>query len=421
MLTASLPKSFWGDCILIAIHLIDLLPVQQLKFKCPYELLYNKSPDYTSLRIFGCLCYTADVSSAADKFNPRGLKCIFLGYPFGKKDYRVMHLESKKCYTSRDVIFVENVFPFHTIQTDSSDLLFPTESSDNNHLFQCHTEFNLDLASLESSDSTTNITVSSDSNVVPITDNTSVDNSHLNKLIRPSRTKTIPSKFKDYTGLPELVSKNSSIMNLCVHPLHKYVSYHIFKQPHVAFLANITATHVPYTYKQAVVHKHWSDAMVYEITTLEENKTWNIVPRPPNKNVVDCKWLFKVKYTPEGTVDKYKARLVPKGFTQTIGVDYFETYAPVAKMTTVRVVLALAAKYNWHIHQMDVNNAFLHGVLTEEIYMKLPPGFQYLSSTSHTFSPGVELVCRLRKSIYFPKKKLVSQKNSFKIVKCQPR
>lgn len=82
-----------------------------------------------------------------------------------------------------------------------------------------------------------------------------------------------------------------------------------------------------------------------------------------------------------------------------MGMDYFETYAPVAKMTTVRVVLALAAMYNWHIHQMDVNNAFLHGTLTEEIYMKLPPGFNQLSSSTK-FPPGVELVCRLRKSIY---------------------
>lgn len=127
---------------------------------------------------------------------------------------------------------------------------------------------------------------------------------------------------------------------------------------------------------------------------------WDIVPHPPDKNIVDCKWLFKVKYTPTGQVDKYKARLVAKDFTQTMSVDYFETYAPVAKMTTMRVVLALTTKYNWFIHQMDVNNAFLHGVLDEEFYMKLPLGFHHLNSSSQKFPPGVELVCRLRKSIY---------------------
>lgn len=85
MLQANLPKSFWGDCILTAVHLINLLHIQQLKFKSLYELLYDKLPDYSTQRVFGCLCYIPDVTSAPDKFNPRGLKCIFLGYPFGKK------------------------------------------------------------------------------------------------------------------------------------------------------------------------------------------------------------------------------------------------------------------------------------------------------------------------------------------------
>lgn len=80
-----------------------------------------------------------------------------------------------------------------------------------------------------------------------------------------------------------------------------------------------------------------------------------------------------------------------------IGVDYFETYAPVAKMTTVHVVLALAAKYSWLLHQMDINNAFMHGILTEKIYMKLPPGFQQLSYRKSYLPPGAKLVCRLRK------------------------
>lgn len=221
---------------------------------------------------------------------------------------------------------------------------------------------------------------------------------HVPPLVRPSRTKTIPAKFKDFTGFPSLVSQTNrtSSSNMYVHPLSDYISYHVFRPQHVKFLANISNTPTPYTYKQAVVHKHWADAMSDEIAALDSNQTWEIVPRPADKNIVDCKWLFKVKYTHQGTIDKYKARLVAKGFTQTIGVDYFEKYAPVAKMTNVRVVLALAAKFNWHIHQMDVNNAFLHGVLAEEMYMKLPPGFQHLSFAKHDLSSCVEFVCKLK-------------------------
>lgn len=149
---------------------------------------------------------------------------------------------------------------------------------------------------------------------------------------------------------------------MCVHPLHKYISYHMFRPPHLKFLANISIIPVPYTYKQVVVHRPWAHAMVAEINELEDNQTWDIVPRPPDKNIIDCKWIFKVKYTSTGVVYIYNLRLVVKVFVQIIGMDYFETNATVAKMTTVHVVLALAAKFNWHIHQMDVNNTFLHGV-----------------------------------------------------------
>ncbi|KAL8157127.1 hypothetical protein AgCh_002003 [Apium graveolens] len=108
--------------------------------------------------------------------------------------------------------------------------------------------------------------------------------------------------------------------------------------------------------------------MVVELAALEANNTWKLVTLPPNKKIVGCKWLYKVKYNADGTVDRYKARLVAKGYTQTEGLNYFETFAPVAKMTTVRVVLALAAASAWPVTQMDVTNAFLHGEIEEEAH-----------------------------------------------------
>jgi Reverse transcriptase (RNA-dependent DNA polymerase) len=116
------------------------------------------------------------------------------------------------------------------------------------------------------------------------------------------------------------------------------------------------------------------------------------VSLPPSKKTVGCKWVFTVKQNPEGRVERYKARLVAKGYSQTYGIDYDETFAPVAKMSTVRILISLAANGDWKLHQLDVKNAFLHSDLLEEVYIEVSPGF----GTKQT----VGKVCRLNKSLY---------------------
>lgn len=115
--------------------------------------------------------------------------------------------------------------------------------------------------------------------------------------------------------------------------------------------------------------------MEEEIKALESNGTWQLVSLPPSKKPIGCKWVYKVKHKVDGTIERYKARLVAKGYNQTLGIDYLDTFSPVDKMTTIRTVLAVAATNNWNLHQIDVNNAFLHGDLEEEDYMQLPLGF----------------------------------------------
>jgi hypothetical protein len=129
-----------------------------------------------------------------------------------------------------------------------------------------------------------------------------------------------------------------------------------------------------------------------EVATLDANATWELVALPKDKKAIGCKWVYKIKHNADGSMNRYKARLVTKGYAQTYGIDYEETYNPIAKMTTVRVIIAMATTKGWSLHQMDVNNVFLHGDLQKEVYMEQPPC--YVDQTHPN------LVCRLKKALY---------------------
>jgi hypothetical protein len=148
----------------------------------------------------------------------------------------------------------------------------------------------------------------------------------------------------------------------------------------------------PTCFEQAVGNPKWDNAMDEEMVALDANATWELVALLKDKKEIRCKWVYKVKHNADGSVSRYKARLVAKGYAQTYGIDYEETYGPIAKMTNVRAIIAMAIAKGWSLHQMDVKNAFLHGDLQEEVYMEQPPG--YVDQTHPN------LVCRLKKALY---------------------
>lgn len=164
------------------------------------------------------------------------------------------------------------------------------------------------------------------------------------------------------------------------------------KQIHTVSKHPLPPTIEPTSVSQAISQPHWREAMSTEITALMKHGTWDLVLPTADCKPVGCKWIFRVKRKADGSVDKFKARLVAKGYNQRPGVDYTETFSPVVKPATIRAVLSIAVMNGWNLRQMNVNNAFLNGDLTETVFMAQPPGFKDLSKPHH--------VCRLKKAIY---------------------
>jgi hypothetical protein len=147
----------------------------------------------------------------------------------------------------------------------------------------------------------------------------------------------------------------------------------------------------PTYFEEAIQRKEWADAMIEEYQSIMKNEVWEIVPRPKNKDVVYSRCLFKIKHVVDGSIEKYKERFVAHGFSHKEGIDYEETFALVARYTSIRTIIALAAKMKWKLHQMDVKTYFLNGVIEEEVYIEQPQGFEVEDRKTH--------VCKLKKDL----------------------
>ena len=196
----------------------------------------------------------------------------------------------------------------------------------------------------------------------------------------PMRARQLPTRFQDFVTYKP------------THPISNYVTYRRVTQKHASYLSSISRYSEPQSFDDANSQGVWKKAMNEELQALDQHKTWTITKLPKGKKAVGCKWIYKFKFNSDGSIERHKARLVARGFTQTFDVDYKETFAPVAKMNSVRVLLSVAVNKGWSMYQMDVKNAFLHAHLKEEVYMKLPP--------RHPQSNEPDLVCKLHKSIY---------------------
>jgi hypothetical protein len=172
------------------------------------------------------------------------------------------------------------------------------------------------------------------------------------------------------------------------------------KTPHrfggyVALMSSISDAK-PSSFEEANKLQVWKDSMLEEYRSILKNNVWDIVPRPKDKSVVSSKWIYKIKHAVDGSVENFKARFVASGFTQKEGIDYEETFAPVARYTSIQTIIALTFVLGWKLHQMDVKTTFLNGKIEQKVFVEQPDGFVLHNKGTH--------LCKLRKALYGLKK-----------------
>eukprot|EP00253_Pinus_taeda_P027659 PITA_27659 len=282
------------------------------------------------------------------KLDPKALKCIFVGYGTEYKAYKLYNPVTHKVFASRDVIFHEQIEDGNKDSDDESHIPFLIELNSEDE------EEQVQVQEQEQEEAAADGIISDDTGL----DSTETKRDEVSSLPRRSGRKTrLPAKLRGYA----LMSK---ILNI-VEPLN---------------------------YEEASRSDDWRVAMHEEMESIYRNHTWDLVELPEGKTPIGCKWLYKPKINADGTVEKFKARLVAKGYSQQEGIDFDDTFAPVAKLNIIRMLICLATKHKWKLHQLDVKSAFLNGELKEEVYLVQPPGF---------VKKGQEhLVCKLHKALY---------------------
>jgi hypothetical protein len=382
---SKLPKHFWSYALLHATFLINRVSTPLLQNKSPYQVLHNHVPDLSQFKVFGSLCFASTLSCHRSKLDPRARKSIFLGFTPGMKGYVLYDLHFKNIFVSRHVTFHDHILPYTSNNTNPAHQWSYTSTNEQSTISP---PIIIDPDTLPTSNSQP-LPSSPSQSSIPSTDPITTPSSVDNPIRKSLRQKNAPSHLKDYVCNTFINSSSPSPNN--PHSISHFVSYNNLSASQYRFSLSLTTQNEPKSFNEANKFECWRQAMHSELLALDRTGTWQIVDLPPNVTPIGCRWVYKVKLHADGTVERYKARLVAKGYNQIEGLDYFETYSPVAKVTSVRLIIALASINHWFLHQLDVNNAFLHGDLQEDVYMMIPPGVK-------TTKPNQ--VCKLTKSLY---------------------
>ncbi|KAK8934097.1 hypothetical protein KSP39_PZI014574 [Platanthera zijinensis] len=357
-----LPKMFWAEGVQCAVYLLNRCPTKSVKFMTPFQAWSGWKPSVKHLRIFGCVAHAHIPDQRRKKLDDRSEKCIFVGYAPESKAYKFYNPVTGKAIVSRDVVFEEDCCWSWDEETRNMKGMFFEDEEKGGH------EAEAEVGGAEPPPSPSG---SSGGASTPCSSGISTNGGSPSgaSSSRGSSDRPQPRMRR----LDELYEETAPTLN----------NFSLY-----CLLADCE----PHSYDEAAQEKSWRTAMDAEIASIKKNDTWRLVDPPAGHKPLGVKWVYKVKKNKNGAVEKHKARLVVKGYRQVQGVDYDEVYAPVARIDTIRLIIALAAHYGWTIMQMDAVAAYLNGYLEEDVYIEQPPGYVVKGQEKK--------VCKLRKALY---------------------
>jgi len=371
------PGEFWGEAVTTAVYLLNRAPTSSLRGKTPYEAWYNRKPKVHHLHTFGCIAYVKQIGPGVSKLSDRSVPMVLMGYETGTKGYRLYDPVAKKLHISRDVIFAENrAWKWNQeVESGAGIPVFDVE-----HYIIAGQGTVTDGAGSDSQSMTESSVDSVAEPLSPV--QWSIDTDATSPQATPPGSPHTPGV--EYATPPTGDSVDSEGVQLRYRTLQNIIDtseeVQDFEYSGLCYLA----AEEPNSVGDALREKCWRDAMVTEMESIQANRTWELADLPKGHKAIGLKWVFKVKKDPQGKIIKHKARLVAKGYAQREGVDFEEVFAPVARIETVRLLLALAARCGWRVHHMDVKSAFLNGDLVEEVYVQQPPGFVWVASSTQS-------------------------------------
>src|ERR1700742_4070392 len=393
---SGLPKFLWGEAIIHAVWLKNRTSTRALENKTPFEVLTGNRPNLGGVPIWGTRVWVHDGSGS--KLDGRAVEARWVGFDKESTNaHRIYWPEKRTIGVERNVSFIEGDEVEIDISGGMDDTRLEGERIPNADESSQECDKPRDIPEAEITKAPTpESTQSPDeptTTEVPTT-------GRPKRQVRPS---AYVQRLRDGKGTTEGVYRNGRPVG---KDLPEGVQAGMAEEDWdnveiggVEFCMGAATQDAegldPQSLKEAKSRSDWpkwEEAMRKELESLKKNGTWDVVPQPPGKNIVGSKWVFHIKHDAQGNIEKHKARLVARGFTQVYGVDYTETFAPVAKMSSLRTILALAARHGWPIEVFDFNSAFLNSTLEEDIYMQLPPGAEG--------SDNQKLVAHLRKALY---------------------